>query len=182
MPPGVQERAALGSGRSAAVLLIVLGIAMAGFGVLFVLSQVSSGKIQLGGAVMGVGVFGLPALLAIGIGAALLARSRQVAAGDKEQTQLRKILDMVKSKGQVPISELVIDLGSTRKEVQDQVHSLVGMGLFSGYINWDEGTLYSAEAANLRDLERCKHCGGEVSFVGKGILVCKYCGTEYFLS
>jgi len=120
--------------------------------------------------------------LAAGIGASLLARSREVAAGDKEQAQLRKILDMVKSKGQVPISELVIDLGSTRKQVQDQVHSLVGMGLFSGYINWDEGTLYSAEAANLRELDRCKHCGGEVSFAGKGVLVCKHCGTEYFLS
>jgi hypothetical protein len=164
------------------VLLIVIGVAIVGFGAVFVLSQVSSGEIQLGGAVMGVGVFGLPALLAIGIGAALLARSRQVAASDQEQAQLRKILDMVKSKGQVPISELVIDLGSTRKAVQDQVHSLVGMGLFSGYINWDEGTLYSAEAANLRQLERCKHCGGEVSFAGKGVLVCKYCGTEYFLS
>ncbi len=164
------------------MLLIVLGIAIAGIGALFVASQVSSGEIQLGGAVVGMGVFGLPALLAIGIGAALLARSRQVAAGDKEQAQLRKILDMVKSKGQVPISELVIDLGSTRKEVQDQIHSLVGMGLFSGYVNWDEGTLYSAEAANLRELERCKHCGGEMSFAGKGILVCKYCGTEYFLS
>ncbi|MGH2620316.1 MAG: hypothetical protein ACRDHG_07070 [Anaerolineales bacterium] len=172
----------MGSGRSGALILIVLGIAIAGIGTLYVLSQLSSGELQTGGAVVGIGILGLPALLAIGIGVALLARSREVAAGDMEQAQLRKILDMVKSKGQVPISELVIDLGSTRKAVQDQVHSLVGMGLFSGYINWDEGTLYSAEAAELRKLERCKKCGGEVSFAGKGVLVCKYCGTEYFLS
>ena len=177
-----EEGGDLGSGRSAAILLIVVGIAIVAIGGLYVSSQLSSGELQTGGAVVGVGVFGLPALLAIGIGASLLARSRQVAAGDVEQAQLRKILDMVKSKGQVPISELVIDLGSTRKQVQDQVHSLVGMGLFSGYINWEEGTLYSAEAANLRELERCKHCGGELSLAGKGVLVCKYCGTEYFLS
>lgn len=172
----------MASGRGAGVLLIVLGSAIAGIGLLYVLSQLGSGELQTGGAVIGAAVFGLPALLAAGIGASLLARSREVAAGDQEQAQLRKILDMVKSKGQVPISELVIDLGSTRKQVQDQVHSLVGMGLFSGYINWDEGTLYSAEAANLRELDRCKHCGGEVSFAGKGVLVCKHCGTEYFLS
>jgi len=172
----------MGSGRSGALILIGLGIAIGGIGTLYVLSQLSSGELQTGGAVVGVGIFGLPALLAIGIGVGLLGRSREVAAGDKEQAQLRKILDMVKSKGQVPISELVIDLGSTRKQVQDQVHSLVGMGLFSGYINWDEGTLFSAEAAGLRELDRCKHCGGEVSFAGKGVLACKHCGTEYFLS
>jgi hypothetical protein len=162
--------------------LVVLGVAIAGIGALFVLSQLRSGELQSGGAVVGIAVFGFPALLAIGFGAVLLARSREVAASDKEQAQLRKILDMVVSRGQLPISELVIDLGSTRKQVQDQIHSLVGMGLFSGYINWEEGTLFSAEAASLRSLDRCKHCGGEVSFAGKGVLVCKHCGTEYFLS
>jgi tRNA(Ile2) C34 agmatinyltransferase TiaS len=65
--------------------------------------------------------------------------------------------------------------------VQNQVHALVGMGVFSGYVNWDDGVLYSAEAANLRDLERCKYCGGELKLVGKGVISCPFCGTEYFL-
>ncbi|HLF36940.1 MAG TPA: hypothetical protein VI520_03290, partial [Anaerolineales bacterium] len=88
----------MGSGRSGGLILIVLGIAVAGIGTLYVLSQLSSGELQTGGAVVGVGIFGLPALLAIGFGVALLSRSREVAAGDVQQAQLRKILDMVKSK------------------------------------------------------------------------------------
>ena len=66
--------------------------------------------------------------------------------------------------------------------VQDMVHRLVGLQVFSGYVNWNEGVLYSAEASELRKLEKCENCGGEITLAGKGIVVCKYCGTEYFLS
>ena len=89
---------------------------------------------------------------------------------------------MVKTRGQAPIADLVFELKSTRDEVQGWIHDLVGLGIFSGYVNWDEGILYSIEASQLRDLTRCKHCGGEVQLAGKGVVRCAYCGTEYFLS
>lgn len=172
----------MSSGRLSGILLIMGGAAIGLIGTVWLISQVADRRMQSGGALIGAFALAVIVLPLAGIGVGLLARSRREAIEDQEAGELRKILDMVKSKGQVPISELVIDLGSTRKEVQDQIHALVGMGLFSGYINWDEGTLYSAEAASLRELERCKHCGGEVSFAGKGVLVCRYCGTEYFLT
>jgi len=62
------------------------------------------------------------------------------------------------------------------------VHQLVGLQVFSGYVNWDKGVIYSADAGNLRDLENCKNCGGEIKLVGKGVVTCKFCGTEYFLT
>ena len=131
-----------------------------------------------------IGAFALAILVfpLIGFGIALIVRSGREAAADAERGELRKILDVVKSRGQLQVSELVIELASTRQEVQDQIHSLVGMGLFSGYINWDEGTLFSEEASQIRDLKRCKVCGGEVEFAGKGVVACPYCGTEYFLT
>lgn len=173
----------MNSGRVVAIVMILAGIAIAGFGVVFSVAQYSGGELTgIGPVIVGIGVFGFVGLVVAGIGVVVLNRSRQEAAEDEERAELRKILDLVKSKGQVQISEVVIDLGTSTKEVQDQIHSLVGMGLFSGYINWDEGTLYSEEAANIRDLKRCKVCGGEVEFAGKGVVACPYCGTEYFLS
>jgi tRNA(Ile2) C34 agmatinyltransferase TiaS len=41
--------------------------------------------------------------------------------------------------------------------------------------------LYSAEVSALRGTTRCKHCGGEVTLAGKGVIKCPFCGTEYFL-
>ena len=62
------------------------------------------------------------------------------------------------------------------------IYELVNMGLYSGYINWSEGTLYSSEASELRTLDRCKNCNGQLELAGKGVIRCPYCGTEYFLS
>ena len=162
--------------------MIVGGIVIFGFGALFSLGQNAAGELNIGGAIVGLGLASVPALILVGIGVVLITRSRQEQEEDEERAELRKILDVVLSRGEVQISELVLELGTSRNEVQGQIHSLVGMGLFSGYINWDEGTLYSFEASNIHDLQRCKYCGGEVHFAGKGVLLCPYCGTEYFVS
>jgi hypothetical protein len=122
----------------------------------------------------------------VGAGAFLLIRGgREAAQAQREQAtgvKQRQLLDMVKTRGQLQINDAVFELKATRDDVQRWVHDLVGMGIFSGYVNWDEGILYSVEASQLRDLTRCKHCGGEVQLAGKGVVRCGYCGTEYFLS
>lgn len=94
----------------------------------------------------------------------------------------RRLLDIVKSRGQVSVNDLALEMRISVDNVKDMVHQLVGLQVFSGYINWQEGTLYSAEAAGLRNLDKCKNCGGEITLAGKGVVACKYCGTEYFLS
>ncbi|MCH8339854.1 MAG: hypothetical protein IH858_13585 [Chloroflexi bacterium] len=164
-------------GRLSGILFILGGVALGSIGAFWLFTQV-----EQGGAI--VGLFGLAVLVIflVGIGIFLLMRSSQEIEDAEERAELRKILDMVASKGEVQISELVLELGTSRKEVQGQVHSLVGMGLFSGYINWDEGTLFSSEASSIHELQRCKFCGGEVKFAGKGVLHCPYCGAEYFIS
>jgi hypothetical protein len=173
---------AMRSGRLMGILLIGGGLALAIIGVLWLVTSVSGGRLQVTGAVLGGGFLAIVVLPLIGAGIFLLVRSGREAAEDAQRMELRRILDEVKSRGQVPISDLVLELGSSRDQVQKEIHSLVGMGLFAGFINWDEGVLYSQDASALRELDKCKNCGGELKLVGKGVVTCPYCGTEYFLN
>ncbi len=170
------------SGRLMGILLIGGGLALALIGVLWLVASVTGGRLQVTGAVLGGAFLAIVVLPLIGAGMFLLVRSGREAAEDAERTELRRILDEVKSRGQVPISDLVLELGSSRSQVQEEIHSLVGMGLFTGFINWDEGILYSQDASALRELDKCKNCGGQLKLVGKGVVTCPYCGTEYFLN
>jgi hypothetical protein len=172
----------LRSGRLLGLLLIGGSIVLLIGGGAYLAGVYAEGDLRLGGALIG-GVVGLIILLPLfGGGVFLLVRSSREAAQDAERAELRKILDMVKSRGQLPVSDLVIELGEDQQSVQAKIHALVGMGVFSGFINWDEGILYSQDAAGLRELERCKFCGGELKLAGKGVVTCPYCGAEYYLN
>lgn len=92
----------------------------------------------------------------------------------------RKILNMVEARGQVNIRDLVLELKEDTTEVREDIYTLVGLGLFTGYINWNDGILYSRAASQLTG-NTCPNCGGEQEFAGKGVIKCKYCGAEIFL-
>lgn len=139
--------------------------------------SLTSGAATLG-AVLGFLVLVLPQL---GFGVFLFWKGGQEAAVAAKASKQRELLDIVKTRGQVPISDLAIEMQASRDDVHDMLHQLVGMGLFSGYVNWDEGVLYSREASQLRDLTHCAHCGGQLELAGKGVIKCPYCGTEYYL-
>jgi hypothetical protein len=170
--------------RTGGILLIIAAVAVCllGSAVLVVgalTDQITSlAALTLGFALL---IIVLVAPLAGG-GVLALARSRREGVEAKEARQLRRILDMVKTRGEVDISDVIIELQSDLPAVQGMVYKLVGMGLFSGYVNWDEGKLYSVEASQIHELQQCKHCGGAMTFAGKGILECPFCGTEYFLA
>ena len=139
--------------------------------------SLSGGAATLGW-VIGIAVLVLPQL---GVGGYMLWKGGQEAAASVQANKQREMLNIVKTRGQVAISDLVIEMKSSRDEVQHMLHELVGMGLFSGYVNWDEGMLYSRQASELRQLSQCENCAGELELAGKGIIRCPYCGTEYFL-
>ena len=166
------------SGRIIGIFALIAGAALGLIGALWLVT------VDLGTAarVLGLGLLSVVVLPLLGAGVFLLVRSGQEAKAGVETAQMRKILDVVKSRGEVPLSDLTLELNSNRDQVKNWIYSLVGMGIFSGYINWDEGVLYSTDASQLRGLERCRHCGGEVKLAGKGVVTCPYCGTEYFLN
>ena len=139
--------------------------------------SLTSGAAMLGW-VLGIAVLVLPQLA---IGVFLLWKGGQEAATAEKADKERELLNIVKSRGQVDIRDVAIEMQVSKDEVHDMIHDLVGMGLYSGYINWDEGVLYSSQASQLRELTECNHCGGQLELAGKGVIRCPFCGTEYFL-
>lgn len=170
-------------GKTLGIVLLIGGVVVTGIIALLMSVYRAEGALTSGAATLGFVIgFLVLALPQLGFGAFLLLRGRQEAASAETATKQRKMLGIIKTRGQVNIADLAIDMRSSRDEIQDMLYELVNMGLYSGYINWTEGTLYSSEASELRNLDRCKNCGGQLELAGKGVIRCPYCGTEYFLS
>jgi len=169
-------------GRVLGFILLAGGIIVGIIITVLMIVYTREGSLTAGAAtlgwVLGIAVLVLPQL---GIGAFLLWKGTQDAAKTAKADEQRELLSIVKARGQIDIDELVIEMHSNKDSIHDMIHDLVGMGLYSGYINWDEGILYSRQASKLRDLTNCEHCGGKVELVGKGVIQCPFCGTEYFL-
>jgi len=169
----------MNSARLTGIVLIVIAFGAAVVAALWLASQV--GQLSSGGAVLGGGIAFVIVTALAGVGVFLYWRGGQVANVESEMQKQRRLIDIVKSRGQVDITDLAIEMQTSRESIQDMVHQLVGLGVFSGYVNWDDGTLYSTDASKLRDLQKCEKCGAPIELVGKGVVKCKYCDTEYFL-
>ena len=92
----------------------------------------------------------------------------------------KRILNMVQTQGQIKVAEVALEMRLTLDQVKAYIYDLVGKGLLSGYINWDDGILYARDAKEMQTT-KCPNCGGEREVVGKGVVKCPYCGTELFL-
>ena len=93
----------------------------------------------------------------------------------------RRLLGAIQTHGKIALAELAIQSGMPVEQVRDWIYDLERLGLFTGYIDWQEGVLYLAEASVLREKKVCPRCGGSLDLLGKGIVKCNYCGTEIFL-
>jgi hypothetical protein len=168
--------------RLLGVILGVVGLGVALIAGLWLASQVSAGALTSGGAILGAAFAFIPVALLLGFGVYFFNRGGIEAQDESMMQKQRRLLDIVKSRGRVSVGELAIEMQVTADTVKEMVHQLVGLQVFSGYINWQEGVLYSSEAASLRELDTCKNCGGEITLAGRGVIACRFCGTEYFLS
>lgn len=144
-------------------------------------SYVADDQLTLSTAVFGFSLGAIVLMLPLAAGVFLLWKGKQEEAAAGKAQQQRQVLNVVKTQGQVAISDLAIELDVSRDEVQQLLYDLVGKGLFSGYVNWDEGMLYSRQASDLRERSTCEVCGGQLELAGQGVIRCPYCGTEYFL-
>ena len=168
-------------GQVAGVLMIVGGALVIVVGLIILAVLMAAGGLYVAGFAVGVVFLVIIALPLAGAGIFLVIKAGQEGKDEENAAKQRKILEMVATRGELRISDAAIELKASRDQIQSWVYNLVGLGLFSGYINWDDGMLYSAQAAQLKGLETCKKCGGKVSLAGKGVIKCQYCGTEYFV-
>lgn len=93
----------------------------------------------------------------------------------------RRLLAVIGAHGEIHVEELAAESDVPLSILKEWLYQLVQRGRFTGYINWDEGLLYSEEAEKLREAGRCPQCGGELGLAGKGVIRCQYCGAEIFL-
>lgn len=172
----------MNTGKTIGLILIAVGIVIGLVGTLVVIATHLSGQTQtLGGVALGITCAIVLAVPIIGVGIFMFIKGRREAAEFAEVEKERKLLGMVQAQGQVKISDVALELDASRDRVKEWVYDLVHKGLFAGYINWDEGTLYSRDAAQLRG-DKCPSCGGELELAGKGVVRCPYCGAEIFLT
>jgi hypothetical protein len=166
--------------RLVGIMLIVLGLAV---GVIAAAWLFTNEDLEGPARILGLG-FALLVLVAplVGAGVYLTAFGGQEASRQQEAGQQRKLLNVVQTRGEVKLEDLVLEMQLPRDKVKEMIYGLVGLGVFSGYINWEKGVLYSSDASRLRELKQCPNCGGEVSLTGKGVARCRFCGTEFFLS
>jgi len=158
------------------VVGIVIGIVVAAW--LFT-NQDLTGPARILG--LGIALLVLVAPL-VGGGIYLASMGGKESRQQTDAAQQRKLLNIVQTRGEVKLDDMVLEMQLPRDRIKEMIYSLVGLGVFSGYINWDKGVLYSSDASKLRDLKQCPNCGGEITLTGKGVARCRFCGTEFFLS
>jgi DNA-directed RNA polymerase subunit RPC12/RpoP/predicted transcriptional regulator len=172
----------IGGGRTVGVVLMLISaVLLVAFGawasVALMTSETTSGGLVLG-MVIALAVLGP----VFGIGAYVFRKGTVEQTEFASVQQEKKILNMVLTQGQVTIAELVAELEAPRESVEEMIRNLVGKQLFSGAINWEKGILYSVESQELTADRKCPNCGGELTFAGKGLIACPYCGSEVFLT
>ena len=170
----------MGQGKTIGLILIFIGLVIGLILTVWLGTNLASGSLAITGFVLGLALLAILVLPFIAVGLILLVRGRAESRDYARVAQERKLLNMVLTQGQLAVADAALELDVSRDQVRDYVYDLVGKGLFTGYINWNEGTLYAREAAEMRT-NKCPNCGGEREVVGKGVVRCEYCGSELFL-
>lgn len=169
-----------GTGKTIGIIMVMAGVLIGLVAALFFGSGYASGRMP-SAMILGFGlVFIVVVLPLVGVGGFMFVKGRQEAAAFAEVEKEKRVLNIVLTQGQVRVAEVALELNATRDQVKEWIYDLVGKGLFTGYINWDDGILYSKQASEL-GTNKCPNCGGQLELAGKGVVGCPYCGTEIFL-
>ncbi len=169
-----------GQGKTIGLVLIAASLLMVAVMSVFLFSGLAEGRLRPSGFLLGLAVVLLLALPLLAAGILFTVRGRSESQQFAEAEKQKQILNMVLTRGQVNVREVVIEMNLSRDKVRDYLYDLVGKGLFTGYINWDEGILYTRQAGEMRTT-KCPNCGGVREVVGKGVVQCPYCGVDLFL-
>ena len=172
-----------GQGRTIGIVLLAVALIAFLLAAALLITQASTGETTATGALLGIFIVSIVLVLPLGGGGVyLLSKGKQESAEYAEIAKEKKILNMVLAQGKVTIAEAALELDTPRDKVEDYIRDLVGKGLFSGAINWNDGVLYSKQASEMKADHKCPNCGGELELAGKGMIKCPFCGSEVFLA
>jgi DNA-directed RNA polymerase subunit RPC12/RpoP len=168
-------------GKTIGVILIAVGLVLLlAVGAMLGVFSASTG-LNAGGLALGMVLIIVIVLPIIAAGVFLTVKGGQEAAEMAEVAQEKKLLNMIVTQGKISIGEAALELRLTRDQVKEYVYDLVGKGLFTGYVNWDDGMLMSQQASQMPK-NKCPNCGAQLELAGKGTITCPYCGTDIFMS
>jgi DNA-directed RNA polymerase subunit RPC12/RpoP len=170
----------MGQGKIIGLILIFAGLVVGLVMTAWLGTSLASGSLATTGFVLGLALLAILVLPFLGVGIYMLVRGRAESRDLARVAQERRLLNMVLAQGQLAVADAALEMNASRDQIKTFVYDLVGKGLFTGYINWDEGILYAREAAAMRTT-KCPNCGGEREVVGKGVVRCQYCGSELFV-
>lgn len=171
------------SGKMMGLGMIAAGAILGLAGGAWLISGMNEDKLEQSGAIFGlILLLGVVVIPLIGGGVFFTRKGAQEEQQLAKINEQRRLLDIVSTRGQVSIADLVLELKSSRDEVERNLNDLVGRGLFSGYVDWNKGMLYSVDASKLQGAQFCPNCGGKLELAGKGVVTCPYCGAQIFLS
>jgi hypothetical protein len=172
------------TGKTAGLLLMAGGVLVGLAAAAWLISGLSDDEsgLRTSGAVFGGALLFIVLVLPMLAGGAFLyTRGRSESAMLARAGRERKMLGIIESAGQISIGDLALQLQGTRETVRDDLYDLVSKGLFTGYVDWNKGTLIAQQASQLQGRTTCPNCGGQLELGGKGMVRCPYCGAEIFL-
>ncbi len=172
----------MNTGKTLGIILIAAGLGICLIAALWLGVSASGEGLSGAAAVLGLGIDLIIAAPLAGIGVFILVRGKGEEKQMSYAKQERKLLGLVQARGQVDVVQAALEINVNRETLKEMVYDLVHKGFFAGYINWDEGMLYSQDASKLKAGSRCPNCQGELELAGKGVVRCPYCGTEIFLT
>lgn len=168
--------------RIVALSLWLVGLIWLGIMIAFVFAALQGGKLAgPAPAILGVGFFGLvPALLFWIIGVVLWRQQRQEEHKEHEIRLREEILQRVMTRGRVKFEQLAQELHASPQKIEESIYDIVGLKLFTGYVNWPGREIIAMEAEQISG-NKCPNCGGTIELAGKSMARCAYCGSQIFL-
>ena len=166
----------MNQGKTLGYIFIAIGVGIFLLGALWAFG----GSIgTTGGRILALGFVFVVAAPLLGAGVYVLNKGRLEAAEEVHIRRQQKLLGLVQTQGKADIAMAAVELGVSRAEMKQLIYDLIGKQLFSGYVDWDAGVLYSTDASKLKG-GTCPKCGGPLTLAGKGLIKCPYCGSEVF--